>query len=84
MEIQLLRNDVLIKPAEIETKVGDIYIPLVAVQNATSGIVLGAGPESALQKDDEVYFLKGKWVNFTINGEDLIIVKEEHILIKLK
>lgn len=79
--MRLLRDEVLIKPAEHEEKIGDFYIPLVAQQSVASGNVVLPGPKATTVKQgDEVYFEKGKWVNFKLDGEPLLVVKEKNIL----
>ncbi len=86
-----LGDRVLIRPArEEEKKIGALIIPVSGERQAPdTGTVLAVGEGKyidgrlvpmRIKKGDTVMFSKYNYDEITVNGEDLYIMREEHIL----
>jgi chaperonin GroES len=91
MNVRPLNDRVLVKRLEEEAKTaGGIYIPESAKEKPNRGKVVAVGSGRAdddgnrkpldVKKDDEVLFGKYAGTEIKIEGEDLIIMREEDIL----
>ena len=91
MNVRPLNDRVLVRRLEEEEKTaGGIYIPDSAKEKPTRGKVVAAGSGRAdddgnrkpldVKKDDEILFGKYAGTEIKIDGEDLMIMKEDDIL----
>jgi chaperonin GroES len=91
MNVRPLNDRVLVKRLEEETKTaGGIYIPDSAKEKPTRGKVIAAGNgksnEEGVRKaldvkaGDQILFGKYAGTEIKIDGEDLIIMREDDIL----
>lgn len=82
MALKPLHDRVIIKrlPEEEKTS-GGIIIPDAAKEKPMGGEVLAAGPECATIKGGEaILFAKYAGTEFSAEGEDVIIMREDDIL----
>lgn len=81
-----LHDRVIVKPAAAETKTaGGIIIPDTAKEKPQRGVVVAAGPGKkdepvTVKNGDTVLYGKYAGTEITIDGEDLIIMRESDIL----
>jgi chaperonin GroES len=81
-----LHDRVIVKPAAAETKTaGGIIIPDTAKEKPQRGTVVAAGPGKkdepvTVQPGDTVLYGKYAGTEITIDGEELIIMRESDIL----
>ncbi len=81
-----LHDRVIVKPAAAETKTaGGIIIPDTAKEKPQRGTVVAAGPGKkdepvTVKTGDTVLYGKYAGTEITIDGEDLIIMRESDIL----
>jgi len=69
------------RKAEEEKTAGGIYIPDSAKEKPQGGIIVAAGPKCQTVKEgDVVLFAKYAGSEFSMDGEDLIIMREDDIL----
>lgn len=82
MALKPLNDRVIVKRKEQEEKTaGGIFIPDSAKEKPQGGIVVAAGPECKTVKDgDAVLFAKYAGSEFSVDGDDLIIMREDDIL----
>ena len=92
MDFRPMADRVLVRRAEAETKtVSGFFIPDVAAEQANKGTVVSVGPGRALKDgriipitdiviDDIVMFTPGAGIPVKVNGEALLVLKEEEIL----
>ena len=91
MNVRPLNDRVLVKRLEEETKTaGGIYIPDSAKEKPTRGKIIAAGNGRAddegkrrpldVKAGDEILFGKYAVTEIKIDGEDLMIMKEDDIL----
>lgn len=81
-----LHDRVIVKPAAAETKTaGGIIIPDTAKEKPQRGVVVAAGPGKkdepvTVKNGDTVLYGKYAGTEITVDGEDLIIMRESDIL----
>ena len=81
-----LHDRVVIKPAPAEEKTaGGIIIPDTAKEKPQRGTVLAAGPGKkdepvTVKKGDTVLYSKYSGTEITIDGQDLLILREGDVL----
>lgn len=81
-----LHDRVIVKPAAAETKTaGGIIIPDTAKEKPQRGVVVAAGPGKkdepvTVKTGDTVLYSKYAGTEISIDGEDLIIMRESDIL----
>ncbi|HEU4609321.1 MAG TPA: co-chaperone GroES [Chitinophagaceae bacterium] len=81
-----LHDRVIVKPAAAETKTaGGIIIPDTAKEKPQRGVVVAAGPGKkdepvTVKPGDTVLYGKYAGTEISIDGEDLIIMRESDIL----
>ena len=91
MKLRPLNDRVLIKRADEDVKTaGGIIIPDTATEKPMQGLVMGIGPGARDEKGERVApavavgdtVLFGKWsgTEVTIDGDELIIMKESDIM----
>lgn len=91
MKVRPLNDRVLIKRVEeSEQTSGGLFIPETAKEKQARGKVIAAGPGKAdddgkrkglnVKEGDEVLFGKYAGTEIKVEGDDLIILKEEEIL----
>ncbi len=82
MALQPLSDRVIVKrKEEAEKTAGGIYIPDSAKEKPQGGEVVAAGPEcKTVKAGDAVLFAKYAGSEFAVDGEDLIIMREDDIL----
>ncbi len=82
MGLKPLNDRVIVKrKAEEEKTAGGIYIPDSAKEKPQGGEVLAAGPEcKTVKAGDSVLFAKYAGSEFSMDGEELIIMREDDIL----
>ena len=91
MNVRPLNDRVLVKRLEEETKTaGGIYIPDSAKEKPTRGKIIAAGNGRAddegkrrpldVKAGDEILFGKYAGTEIKIDGEELIIMREDNIL----
>ena len=86
LKITPLHDRVIVKPAAAETTTaGGIIIPDTAKEKPQRGTVLAAGPGKkdepvTVKKGDHVLYGKYAGTEITIEGEDLLIMRESDIL----
>lgn len=84
--IKPLHDRVIVKPADAETKTaGGIIIPDTAKEKPQRGTVVAAGPGKkdepiTVKAGDEVLYGKYAGTEITVEGEDLLIMRESDIL----
>ncbi len=93
IKIHPLEDRVVIRPAdEAETMRGGLYIPDTAKEKPTQGEVVAVGPGrfekgERVQMDvvvgDKVIYGKYSGTPYTVDGEELIIIKASDILAKI-
>lgn len=85
VSIKPLADRVLVRPAEAETKTaGGIIIPDSAKEKPQRGTVVAAGPgkkdePTAVKPGDTVLYGKYSGTEITVDGEDLLIMRESDI-----
>lgn len=91
MPIKPLSDRVVIKPEEAEEKKqGGIIIPDTAKEKPQQGVVVAVGPGKAsdtgevikmeVKKADKVLYGKYSGTEVTVDGEELLIMRESDIL----
>lgn len=86
VNIQPLHDRVIVKPAEAETKTaGGIIIPDTAKEKPQRGTVVAAGPGKkdepvTVKAGDTVLYGKYAGTEITIDGQDLLIMRESDLL----
>lgn len=82
MSLKPLHDRVIVKRKEGEEKTaGGIYIPDSAKEKPQGGTVVAAGPEcKTVKKGDAIVFAKYAGSEFKMDGEDLVIMREDDIL----
>ncbi len=86
MSITPLHDRVIVKPATAETKTaGGIIIPDTAKEKPQRGTVVAAGPGKkdepvTVKPGNEVLYGKYAGTEITIDGQDLLIMRESDIL----
>ena len=81
-----LHDRVIVKPAAAETKTaGGIIIPDTAKEKPQRGVVIAAGPGKTdepvtVKPGDNVLYGKYAGTELTMDGEDLLIMRESDIL----
>ena len=93
MKIQPLEDRVVIMPAdEAESMRGGLYIPDTAKEKPTQGEVIAVGPGRVekgtrvamdLKVGDTVIYGKYSGTPFTLDGEEVIIIKASDVLAKI-
>ncbi|MDX2193150.1 MAG: co-chaperone GroES [Gemmatimonadales bacterium] len=93
MKIQPLEDRVVILPTdEAESMRGGLYIPDTAKEKPTQGEVIAVGPGRFekgerlpvdLKVGDKVIYGKYSGTPFTVDGEEVIIIKSSDVLAKL-
>ena len=82
MGLKPLHDRVIVQRKESEEKTaGGIFIPDSAKEKPHNGLVLAAGPECKTVKDgDIILFAKYAGSEFSMDGDELIIMREDDIL----
>jgi chaperonin GroES len=86
VSITPLHDRVIVKPAAAETKTaGGIIIPDTAKEKPQRGIVVAAGPGKkdepvTVKAGDAVLYGKYAGTELTLDGEELLIMRESDIL----
>lgn len=86
VNIKPLHDRVIVKPAAAETKTaGGIIIPDTAKEKPQRGTVMAAGPGKkdepvTVKSGDEVLYGKYAGTEITVDGQDLLIMRESDIL----
>lgn len=81
-----LHDRVIVKPAAAETKTaGGIIIPDTAKEKPQRGVVVAAGPGKkdepvTVKEGDTVLYGKYAGTELTLDGEELLIMRESDIL----
>ena len=93
IKIQPLEDRVVIMPSEeAETMRGGLYIPDTAKEKPTQGEVIAVGPgrvekgeriKMDLEVGDKVVYSKYSGSPYTIDGDEVIIIKASDILAKI-
>ena len=93
LKIQPLEDRVVIMPSEeAETMRGGLYIPDTAKEKPTQGEVIAVGPgrvekgeriKMDLEVGDKVVYSKYSGSPYTIDGDEVIIIKASDILAKI-
>jgi chaperonin GroES len=93
LKLHPLEDRVVIRPAEeAETMRGGLYIPDTAKEKPTQGEVIAVGPgrfekgerlPMDLKVGDKVIYGKYSGTPFTIEGEEVMIIKASDVLAKL-
>lgn len=85
-QIKPLHDRVIVKAAEAETKTaGGIIIPDTAKEKPQKGTVVAAGPGKkdepmTVKPGDTVLFSKYAGTEITVDGDDVMIMRESDIL----
>ena len=85
-------DKILVKRADAETKTkGGLIIPELATEEQAFGTVIAVGPGKVdeagrrhpmtVKAGDKVYFTKNAVIEVKHNGEDLLMMKEDRILL---
>ncbi len=84
--ISPVHDRVLVRPnnPETTTKAG-LIIPDVAQDKPQSGVVIRVGPGKpgkpmVVKENDQIMYQKNSGIPIKINGEDLLVLKEEEII----
>ncbi len=86
LSVTPLHDRVIVKPAAAEEKTaGGIYIPDTAKEKPSKGTVMAAGPGKVdepmtVKAGDTVLYGKYAGTEITIDGADLLIMRESDIL----
>ncbi|WP_243545204.1 co-chaperone GroES [Pseudodesulfovibrio tunisiensis] len=82
MGMKPLHDRVIVKRQDREEKTaGGLFIPDSAKEKPQGGEVVAAGPDCATVKTgDAVLFAKYAGTEFKVDGEDMIIMREDDIL----
>jgi chaperonin GroES len=91
MKINPIRDRILVKPAEVETKTtGGLFIPDNAKEGPVKGTVISAGTGRitddgatvplVVSEGNTVMFTKGAGQTVTINDQEHLILTEDQIL----
>ena len=93
LKIQPLEDRVVILPSEeTETMRGGLYIPDTAKEKPTQGEVIAVGPgrfekgarvPMELKVGDKVLYGKYSGTPFTLDGDEVIIIKASDVLAKI-
>jgi chaperonin GroES len=80
-----LSDRVVIKRIDVdEMTAGGLYIPEQAKEKPRRGTVLAVGDVSALKVGDTVLFGKYAGVELEVDGEKLLVMKEEDVVAKVE
>lgn len=86
MNIKPLSDRVLVEPAAAETKTaGGIFIPDTAKEKPQKGTVIAVGPgkkdePTTVKVGDTVLYGKYSGTELTVDGKDLLMMRESDIL----
>ncbi len=86
LHIKPLHDRVIVQPAAAEEKTaGGIYIPDTAKEKPSKGTVIAAGPGKldepmTVKEGDTVLYGKYAGTEITVDGADLLIMRESDIL----
>ena len=92
MDFKPMADRVLVRRAPTETKTSSgFYIPDTAGEKANEGTVMLVGPGrttkdglvipiAEIQIGDDIMFTPGAGTNVKVNGEELIVLKEDEII----
>ena len=82
MGLKPLSDRVIVKRKEEEEKTaGGIYIPDSAKEKPQGGSVVAAGPDcKSVKKGDSILFAKYAGSEFSVDGDSLVIMREDDIL----
>ena len=84
MKVQPLDDRVLVEPLEQEEKVGSIIIPDTAKEKPSMGKVIAVGTDEELKElvkvGDKVLFGKYAGTEIKVEGEDLLVMREDDIV----
>jgi chaperonin GroES len=82
MDLKPLHDRVIVKRKDEEEKTaGGIYIPDSAKEKPQGGEIVAAGPDcKTVKKGDSVLFAKYAGSEFSMDSEDLVIMREDDIL----
>jgi len=82
MALKPLSDRVIVKRKEEQEKTaGGIYIPDSAKEKPQGGEIVAAGPDcQTVKAGDSVLFAKYAGSEFALDGDDLIIMREDDIL----
>ena len=93
LKIQPLEDRVVVLPAdEVESMRGGLYIPDTAKEKPTQGEVIAVGPGRfekgarvpvAVKVGDLVIYGKYSGTNYTLDGQEYVIIKASDVLAKL-
>jgi chaperonin GroES len=90
MKLRPLGNNLLVRPASADDKIGSIVIPDTVKGRPHRGTVVAAGPgartesgmliENSIQRGDLVLFGEGLGVEVEVDGEKLLFMSEDGVL----
>ena len=91
MEFKPMHDRVLVKQDDSETKTASGFIiPDSSVEKANKGTVIAVGPGKstkdgavipvAVTIDEKVMFAPGTGIKVKVNGEEMLVLKEEEII----
>lgn len=78
-----LGDRVIVRRSEAENKIGTLFVPDDAKEKPLEGVVVAVGVKSELKPKDRVQFGKYSGVETKIKGEELLILREDEILVVL-
>ncbi len=90
MSIRPLRDRIVVRRQDERKSSGGIVIPDTASEKPMMGIIVAVGPgkaldngsvlEPALKQDDKVLFGKYAGTEIEVNGEQLVVMREDDIM----
>lgn len=90
MSVRPLRNQLFVKRAESEEKIGSLYIPDKAQKKASRGTVVAAGAgyrsdsgawiSCDVRAGDVVLWADGAGVDVYVDGEKLVVISEDIVI----
>ncbi len=82
MALKPLHDRVIVKrKVEEDRTAGGIYIPDSAKEKPQGGEILAAGPEcKTVKRGDSILFAKYAGSEFSLDGDELVIMREDDIL----
>lgn len=91
MNFKPMADRILIRRAEAETKTASgFFIPDTSVEKANRGTVVAVGPGKSTKdglvipiadvKVGDVIMFEGNGINIKVDGEQLVVLKEEEII----
>jgi len=87
MKVQPLDDRVLVKPEDLEERVGSIIIPDTAKEKPSMGVVIAVGTDEELKEvikvDDKVLFGKYAGEEIKIEGVKHLLITRSDILAKI-